>query len=42
VNLPGVPVDLPAVSEKDKQDIEFAIKNDVILKTKSFCFNFIC
>ena len=29
VNMPGLSVDLPAMSEKDKQDITWGIKNDV-------------
>lgn len=36
VNLPGLNVDLPAMTEKDKQDIEFGIKNDMDFIAASF------
>ena len=31
VNMPGLKVDLPAMSDKDMEDIHWGIKNDVSL-----------
>ena len=39
VNTPGVSVDLPSISEKDVQFIEFAAKNDVDFIAHSFVRN---
>ncbi|SCZ05377.1 pyruvate kinase [Alkaliphilus peptidifermentans] len=36
VNVPGVKINLPAITEKDKKDIEFGIENDIDFIAASF------
>ena len=35
--MPGLSVDLPAMSTKDMQDIKWGIKNDVIFLQTQYC-----
>ncbi|MDO5520271.1 MAG: pyruvate kinase [bacterium] len=39
VNIPSVPINLPAITEKDKEDIIFGIKNEVDFIAASFVRN---
>jgi len=36
INLPGIPVRVPSLTEKDTEDLEFALKNDVDVIAVSF------